>query len=746
MFNLGEPCGSADLSIPQAVEFAAFVDSKGQLLGCSLQGFAKLENGEQGICLRIETERPQHCQHAINRFEEVLVGFYPTAKLLPRIIPLRKDFPLCPHTNLTKKGEPRSLCLYAEPPELVLLSLTPAKLIHRILHWFSHTAAGTLHGEDQPLEPLIVGMDGWLVLPTSEDWGEKMRQEPSEFYRISPKEVTRPFLVSWPSARKADSEFPRYLTLFVETAPHAHGALLHNPTNLPELRDLFLPVGVDLWDALRHRLGEVFSNRGNRALESCKIVVIVQLPKTRTDRSEVERIDTYAFLLGGNAGELGIALDVVRRQDGALVKIALIGVEPSICIEKLNNIEVATLNCISDCDSRLAASISGTPRMDDVIAVIGVGSLGAQVVTNLTRSGTRKWRFFDGDLMSPHNAARHVLSRSDTGTPKVTALARLCHDILADAEIEVTPSDLDVLCEQLPDGLQKGSSAWVFDFSASMAVSRWIARRDHINRALSAFLTPNGDALILLVEDRARKFRLDWLEMLHYRAILNTDSLQSILAPARGKLRYGWSCRDVSFEMPQDVVAQWAASTSQFIRKEGEHPSAKVRIFHAKEEGEGAVSVTTVTVSTLVIEQVGDWQITTDLWLLRKLRKFRNSHLPSETGGVLLGVFDTFHRQIYLSDAMAAPPDSKGTPSYFERGFAGLAEAVRRVQHLTADQVQYVGEWHSHPPRCSTNPSEQDVKLICWQTDLMGIEALPGVMLIVGDESHKFVLGQRGTV
>lgn len=743
LFQIGQPINFQELILPQAMQLANFANTQGSQLGCTLEGFLQIGHEKQGICLKFETERPQHCEHAIERYEMVLVVFNATANQLPLVIPLRKDFPLCPHTNLSKRGEPRSLCLYAEPTELALLSLTPAKLIHRIQHWFTQTASGTLHGKDQPLEPLIVGADGWLVLPTSENWAEAMRHNPTEFYRISPDEVVRPYLVPWSSAKQADPKFPRFLTIFVETTPHAHGALLHNPTNLPELFDLLVPVGVNLWDLLRQRLSEIFSNLGNTASESCKIVVIVRLPKTRSNSSEVERIDTYAFLLGANAGEIGIALDVLHRQGGKLVTIALINTAPATDIEQLNKIPVNTLNCISDCDSNLAASLSGTPRTDDMIAVVGLGSLGSQVVTNLTRLGMKKWHFFDGDLMSPHNSVRHVLSRSDTGTHKATALAELCRDILADSEVQVTSADLDVLSELLPDGLQRNGTDWVFDFSASMAVSRWIAKRDHITRALSAFLTPNGEALILLVEDKERAFRLDWLEMLHYRSILNTEFLHGVLAPPRGKLRYGWSCRDVSFEMPQDVVAHWAAMTARFVRKELNNANAKVRILHTKEEGYGEVTVTDVKIAPIVSEQVGDWKITTDLWLLEKLRKLRTQKLPSETGGVLLGTFDTFHRQIYLVDALSAPLDSQASAEYFERGFAGLTDDVRHVQMLTADQIQYVGEWHSHPPSCSTNPSAQDLKLLCWQAELMGLDALPGVMLIIGEVSHSFVLSHQ---
>ena len=79
---------------------------------------------------------------------------------------LRKDFPRTPHTNLTGPGEPRSLCLYYQPWEDVRTTLTAPRLIARIMWWLEETATGTLHGDDQPLEPLIFDSRWDLIVPS----------------------------------------------------------------------------------------------------------------------------------------------------------------------------------------------------------------------------------------------------------------------------------------------------------------------------------------------------------------------------------------------------------------------------------------------------------------------------------------------------------------------------------------------------------------------------------------------------
>lgn len=66
------------------------------------------------------------------------------------------------------------------------------------------------------------------------------------------------------------------------------------------------------------------------------------------------------------------------------------------------------------------------------------------------------------------------------------------------------------------------------------------------------------------------------------------------------------------------------------------------------------------------------------------------------------------------------------------RGCSGLTERLEEIDRVTAGMLQYVGEWHSHPDGCSTNPSGDDRKVFRWLGEHMHIDGLPPVMAIVG--------------
>jgi integrative and conjugative element protein (TIGR02256 family) len=106
--------------------------------------------------------------------------------------------------------------------------------------------------------------------------------------------------------------------------------------------------------------------------------------------------------------------------------------------------------------------------------------------------------------------------------------------------------------------------------------------------------------------------------------------------------------------------------------------------------------------------------------------------LPSETGGVFIGAFDVERKIVYVVDLVPSPPDSKEWPVLYIRGCRGLVERLEEVHQATGGMLQYVGEWHSHPDGCSTNPSGDDRKVFRWLVEHMQVDGIPPVMAIVG--------------
>jgi proteasome lid subunit RPN8/RPN11 len=70
----------------------------------------------------------------------------------------------------------------------------------------------------------------------------------------------------------------------------------------------------------------------------------------------------------------------------------------------------------------------------------------------------------------------------------------------------------------------------------------------------------------------------------------------------------------------------------------------------------------------------------------------------------------------------------------------GLKKYIDDVAEITAKQLQYVGEWHSHPRGCNSEPSDIDRAAVANLKLVLGREGYPAIALIVSEDPHPYVL------
>ena len=729
----GEVIKTEHLGVQKAQLFVAYLGKAGEQTFTKLHQVRRIKESKgEVVVFSILVERPQELSHPIEREEKLAAIFMEADDSPPEVISLRSDFPSVPHTNLREKEYPISFCLYDQPYEVVRLSWTPAEFLKRIHFWLAHTATGTLHGEDQPLEPLVAASPLHLILPAGFNTTDpKLKPKPFNLFRVegAPGQFTFRVICDGNVQQETASIAAVYWC-----QPQTHGVIRHQPLNLQELQDLCLPAGLDIVTEIQATIREWFLEKPVPKLLAAQFVLILVLPKTRRGVTKIESIETRAFLSGMSIEELGRRLGCLGRHErSAGMIIGKIEVQKAT----LAQIDLCMPQVLHALSPQSAAGMNGIKPCGSKIVAVGMGALGSQVYNNLVRSGYGRWTLIDSDILLPHNCARHFLGDWAVGTNKARTMAEVGKLTLNDPLFaESIPTDF------LRPGEHAGkvdtalkSAEVILDFSASVAVSRHIAESKNAPRAISAFMTPLGNGLVVAAEDAERKVRLDWLEMLHYRAVLNEPRLKQSLRSNNSQLRYGNSCRDVSLELAQDDVAAWGAIASKAIKQIREEKVASLRIYFSDQIG--TVGLIQPRLSVPSVLRLDDWTMLIDDWMLEKLSQFRSGRLPNETGGVLLGAFDTHSRTCLIIDALPSPPDSTEWPTSYIRGCEGLVAQVTETKNLTLGQVSYVGEWHSHPKGASTRPSDDDLQAYEWLVGHMQLESLPGLMLIIGD--HKKV-------
>ena len=545
----------------------------------------------------------------------------------------------------------------------------------------------------------------------------------------------------WEDFESDTQRDPPLVATTITCRPQPHGIIRNVPHTLSELHDFTAIACTDLLATLRGRYKRwLLELPGQfRSIQNARLILIIRLPKTRGPTGCIEATELRAFL----------ALDTVMCIGQEIGVLGITDERPGLLVQfdetkKGTEIRLAVLNPRMAFSSSLAAQSSGFDGAEPIkIVAIGVGALGSQVVVNLIRAGFGQWTLVDHDVLFPHNLARHALHGLAVGLPKAEALAQMVNDTIdgtAVARAIVTnvlhPGEQS---ELLSASLQE--SDVILDMSTSIPVERHLCGDvEALARRVSLFLNPTGTALTLLAEDPRRQIPLDMLEMQFYRELVIKPELCEMHRPGAGQVRIGQSCRDVSVQIPQDLVALHAAVGSRALREAIRSEKATISVWRADERDLSIVAIH-VEPSKVKAERIGDWTVCTDAKLTERLACLRSEKLPNETGGVLIGAHDLQRRIVYVVDTVPSPPDSEEWPTLYIRGSQGLGRRVREIGEATGGMLRYVGEWHSHPDGHGVSPSSDDKKVQDWLKNEMGQAGLPALLAIIGDEGRaKFLL------
>ena len=685
------------------------------------------------VVFEVEIERSQRYKNDIKRVERIAAQFS-SADNYPNVLALRKDFPKVPHLNLQIEELPRSLCLYEQSWSEISLRWTPAKFIERIRTWLTETAKGTLHQDDQPLEPVLIGNGFQVILPADlfQDW-QNSHAKQLQIGRATPEDDCRVFLTHHdPNAGGVSM-----LAICIKTEPRQQTAICKHPQNIAELQNLLAQVNCDL----RGELCQAFDEISKELCWNRKLLIIVAFPLLRSEQEQIEITDIWAFISYKSIADVGIAIGKWEKMPGECLLGEMLRNAPDA---DGSDIPIEVVAPHYELTRDFAANANASQPDNSKIIAIGVGAIGSQIIRLLVQSGFGTWTIIDDDWLAPHNIARHVLSPIWIGWPKAQALVQELTKIFpSDPPPAAFTENVILASLDNKEFVQAIHAAdLILDMSASVPVARYLANGlDATARRCSIFMNPSGTDLVMLLEDGERTLPLDSIEMQYYREVAFNERLVDHLQPPTDRTRYSRSCRDISSTIPTTLVALHSAIAAQAIKTISHNTVAQAVIWRTSGSPVQLQPII-VSLSPDNRQKIGDWTLVVNDHVLNQLAKQRIDKLPNETGGVLIGSYDLSQKIIYTVDVLPSPPDSEEWPTLYIRGSKGLAKEVARVTKLSGEQLEYVGEWHSHPNRCSCNPSSDDRKVFEWLTVNMSDAGLPALMVIVGEKQLSWHLGK----
>ena len=695
-------------------------------------------------CDGVPTQNPVGIQYR----ERLGLQFFADENRPPEVRALREDFPCTAHQNYVGRDGPVSLCLYFESWPAVHRTWTPQKHLARIQWWLAETANGTLHRDDQPVEPIYFSSRFALVLPEN---FESQAEETDQVLVVEPRRSPgrrkdSPILVGrMTSAAKAEKITNVPIQCVALTLPPiVHGPMERIPVCLGAFHDQMESRGAPIVQRLKARIQKQTSEAGISASKNTCVLLVLSIPIARTDGGEPEAVESKGFIVNASLAKLGVACSALTQHEGKYYRDMLIGTETAGEQADWRDIAIEPLEILQPFTAELARQTSGLTSRGPHGVLAGVGALGSCIATIWQREAWGHWSFIDPDILKPHNLARHTGLELQVGWPKVDVAWSLGASLLRSEysqEPRIHAGATDFGNPQVCDVLE--SAELVVDATTTLEAPREWAGRDSLKRVASVFVTPSGLDAVLMIEDARREIRIDCLEPQYYRAIVNEPWGESHLLGKSGVRRVGAGCRDLSAVISHELITLHGATLARHIRRHFESEQPSVKVWQCDAES-GTLSAEVVVLRQVLSERLNGLRIVWDEGIRQRVRQLRGEKLPNETGGVLLGYFDLPNASVYLVDILPAPADSQGDPSGFTRGIDGLSTAVQRVSERTGGIVSYVGEWHSHPPGSSARPSTSDMSQMASLACALHRDGLPALMLIAGEDEERWMAGEVG--
>ena len=738
-----------DLSEPEFERTSLLVDAIGASSQFSLKA-QKLWTKPSGdklelLVVELECDGVPDQNPAGIEYREPLGLLIGPSDAVPNVWALRPDFPSLLHGNETGEDMPFSLCIYLEEPRVVNRTWTAGSFLKRIYWWMESSASDTVHPEDQPVEQLFFNSQYELVLPADAGRDFTGLPNPACITRVVNRgeNAATYFLGQLPSGadQGEGGNTPVENVFLFDLPPVIHGTILSNPPTLAKLLEILECHGLTAENLLKEKVHMIVGDQGVQATESRHpTVILVRVPIVRSAGAEPERIQIKAFVHREDPIRIGLKMGyLLASPENDKIHRDLLGTQKIPENVELQPLDVLELNTREDFSFQSGIGEYGA-ESPPKYTLIGAGAFGSALLDMWERSGWPVNTLIDRDHIKPHNLTRHTTGVDHIGCWKVVACAdRTLRSTRSDSALNILVDDACAMGAETKAFVV--STDLVFDVSTSLDYSRASSLDDELPRHCTLFVTPNGNDGVMMFEDANREVRLRTLESQYYRALINEQWGENHLIGHLGEFISGASCRDISLRLPYSSIIGHAARMAEQARCHASNQESCIRVWK-QDPISGAVDAIKVETEGEIAIALGDFTVSYDSGLTKKLVSLREARLPVETGGILLGYIDFNIQSIFIVDALSAPPESEETITSFQRGNEGVLECLRNAQSRTTNIVDYVGEWHSHPVEVEAKPSRLDIEQLAQLVDILAEDGLPAIQMIVGEDGVRVFLGE----
>lgn len=405
-----------------------------------------------------------------------------------------------------------------------------------------------------------------------------------------------------------------------------------------------------------------------------------------------------------------------------------------------NDANVEPVAIIDLITPQFAAWLSKTSDdcLNKSVLIIGQGAVGSEITDLLYRSGIFQLTLCDNDIFNPHNVCRHIISEGSNFAKK----AELMRDHLK--EIYLCVDNVEIITEDIVKYTKTNSLNHfdlIIDSSASSRVMYALDELDLRIPIIRVCLSNEGKVGMVYVrregDAKLQEFYYQILrESLNIEEQVSKDIASWLMSDRDStldRIRIGEGCHSITMQMGYNkVVAHCSLAVS--IIKNNIFNENNLYLSFSDYDYEGSMYTERFIVPKYIniISNKEDWNVRIPDDLMNQIKIETKMRNKNETGGYVLGLVNEKRRTIHILTTFI-PTDSRRSHYSLTLGTKGWKEYYEMCKKQTANQVVYLGDWHSHPYGSVERSKTDEDTFAKIRPEIDGI----GVCLITNGNNHK---------
>jgi integrative and conjugative element protein (TIGR02256 family) len=335
----------------------------------------------------------------------------------------------------------------------------------------------------------------------------------------------------------------------------------------------------------------------------------------------------------------------------------------------------------------------GRGKLDDKITnsnilIIGCGALGSSLAEMLVRGGVKNLTIEDFDTIKGGNLCRANYDLNDLILFKTNRLANRLQSISPFVNLDEIPIKLSNYDIQNVENYLNKNIDIIFDCSTDTEVTYIIDKLNFTGTTFSLAITNNAKSFVSITGNNLTK---------------QAKTIFDFVENEPPSYFEGTGCGYPTFEANYNDINALLNIGLKVINnnylKNKNHES-----FIIQPDFEDELKIDIKEYEYYTLNDINS-SIHISKSVLKRIEEETKFHYPKEFGGVFIGFKSGIN---FIITDILIPDEYKNGTTVFIREPGTLNDRLREVHQMTNGEIEYLGEWHSHP-NGPTTPSSTDI-------------------------------------